>query len=181
MPAQESWIELGRVLGAFGIRGWIRIESFTEPPAGLLDYPVWHLANRSGRRAVRVEEAKPHGRLFIARIAGCEDRTSAERLAREAIEVPRSELPKLGEREHYRADLIGMDVYRGEDERLGSVAYFMDTAGHAVMVVEGEQEHLIPATAEHLRRVDRQARTIWVNWQEPAGEPETGHSGPSGT
>ncbi|HZF17655.1 MAG TPA: ribosome maturation factor RimM [Steroidobacteraceae bacterium] len=176
MPSPENWIELGRVLGAFGIRGWIRIQSYTEPPEGILEYPTWHLANAGGRRLVRVEEARPHGRLFVARLAGCDDRDAAERLARDTIEVPRSELAKLGEREHYRADLIGMEVRSNGGERLGKVAYFMDTAGYAVMVVEGEQQHLIPATAAFLRRVDRKERTVWVNWQEPEGEQE----GPSG-
>ncbi len=172
MPPQETWVELGRVLGAFGIRGWIRIESFTDPAEGILDYPTWHLTNRGGRRAIRVEAAKPHGRHFVARIAGCDDRDSAQRLAGDTIEVPRSELPKLGEREHYRADLIGMTVCRHDGKRLGKVAYFMETAGYAVMVVEGEAQHMIPATAAFLRRVDRKERTVWVNWQEPEGEPE---------
>lgn len=172
MPPLETWVELGRVLGAFGVRGWIRIESFTEPADAILAYPTWHLANRSGRRAVQVEEAKPHGRHFVARLAGCDDRDAAERLAGDTIEVRRSELPKLGAKEHYRVDLIGMSVCRMDGERLGQIAQFIDTAGHAVMVVEGEREHLIPATAEYLRRVDRNERTVWVDWQEPAGEPE---------
>lgn len=173
MPPQETWVELGRVIGAFGIRGWIRLESYTEPPAGILEYPTWHLSNRSGRRAVRVEEARPHGRHFVARLAGCDDRNGAEELARDTIEVPRSELPPLGEREHYRADLIGMTVCRKDGERLGKVAYFMETAGYAVMVVDGDAQLLIPATADFLRRVDRKERTVWVNWQEPEGEPES--------
>ena len=172
MPPPETWVELGRVLGAFGIRGWIRIKSFTEPAAAILNYPTWHLTNRSGRRAVSVEEAKPHGRHFVARLAGCDDRDGAERLASDAIEVPRSELPKLGAKEHYRADLIGMSVCRTDGERLGRIASFIDTPGHAVMVVEGEREQLIPATPEYLRRVDRNERTVWVDWQEPEGEPE---------
>jgi len=172
MPPEENWIELGRVVGAFGIRGWVRIESYTDPPAGIFDYPTWHLRSQDGRRVVRVEEARPQGRQFAVRLAGCTDRDSAARMARETIEVPRSELPKLGAREHYRADLIGMKVCRAPGEILGKVAYFIDTPGHAVMVVQGERDYWIPATAQHLRRVDREQQTVWVDWQEPVGEPE---------
>jgi len=172
VPADDTWIELGRVVGAFGIRGWVRIESYTDPPSGILDYPVWHLRSSSGLRQVRVEEARPQGRQFVARLAGCADRDSAARMARETIEVRRSDLPRLGAREHYRADLIGMKVCRGEGEILGKVAYFIDTPGHAVMVVQGEREHWVPATAQHLRRVDRADGTVWVNWQELEGSPE---------
>ena len=172
MPPEETWVELGRIVGAFGVRGWVRVDSYTEPPEGIFEYPKWRLANREGRREVRVEEARPQGRQFVVRFAGCTDRDSAARMARDRIEVPRSELPKLGAREHYRADLIGMKVCRGEGELLGKVAYFVETPGHAVMVVEGEREHWIPATAQHLRRVDPKQQTVWVDWQEPVGEPE---------
>lgn len=172
MPAEapaEAWIELGRVLGPFGIRGWVRVESFTEPPAGILEYRTWHLRRLSERRPVRVEEARPHGRHFAVRVAGCDDRDSAQRMAGEAIEVPRSTLAPLGAREYYRADLIGMTVRRMGGEILGTVAYFVDTPGHAVMVVQGEREHWVPASVQHLQRVDLAERTVWVDWQEPEG------------
>ena len=170
MPADAptgGWIEVGRVLGAFGVRGWLRIESFTEPPDGIFSYRTWHLHTHGGRRPIRVEESKPHGRLFVARLADCTDRDSAARMAGAAIEVPRSELRPLGAREYYRADLIGMNVRRVSGESLGTVSHFIDTPGHAVMVVQGEREHWVPALAQHLSRVDLAGRTVWVDWQEP--------------
>jgi 16S rRNA processing protein RimM len=171
-PAQTPagpWIELGRVLGPFGVRGWVRIESFTEPRAGILAYRTWHLRRLGERRMVRVQEARPHGRQFAVRIEGCADRDGAARLAGDAIEVPRSALPPLGAREYYRADLVGMTVRQMGGEILGTVAYFVDTPAHAVMVVQGERERWVPASARHLRRVDLAERTVWVDWQEPEG------------
>jgi 16S rRNA processing protein RimM len=92
-------------------------------------------------------------------------------MARETIEVPRSDLPPLNEREHYRADLIGMNVRRSDGGLLGTVVRFIDTPAYAVMVVKGEREHWVPATPRHLRRVDREGCTVWVDWQEPEGQP----------
>jgi 16S rRNA processing protein RimM len=148
------------------------VESFTEPPEGLFDYEDWSLRRREERRPAHVEEARPHGKHFAVRFAGCTDRDQAARLAGETIEVPRSALKPLDTGEYYRADLIGMSVRRASGELLGTVDHFIDTRSDAIMVVRGDRDFWVPATAKHLRRIDLKGRVMWIEWQEPAGQPE---------
>ena len=123
-----------------------------------------------------MEEARPHGKHFAVRFAGCTDRDQAARLSGETIEVPRSALQPLGTGEYYRGDLIGMSVRRetGQEngELLGTVDHFIDTRADAIMVVRGARDYWVPATAKHLRRVDLKDRIIWIEWQEPESRPK---------
>ncbi len=121
---------------------------------------------------MHVEEARPHGKYFAVRFAGCTDRDQAARLAGETIEVLRSALKPLGAGEYYRGDLIGMSVRRENGELLGTVDHFIDTRADAIMVVRGERDYWVPATAKHLRRVDLEDRVVWIEWQEPQGQPK---------
>jgi 16S rRNA processing protein RimM len=160
-----DWVELGRIGSPYGVRGWVHVESFTEPPDRLLEYPQWHLRAATGERVTRrVIEARPQGQHFVARLEGLEDREQAARLRGAFIEVARSELPAPGERQYYRADLIGCAVRTLEGVELGEVQYFVDAPAGAVMVVKGEREHWVLASPTHLRKVDLEARSIIVDW-----------------
>ncbi len=156
---------LGRVLGAHGVRGWLKIQSFTEPPEGLLGYRQWLLREPGGEpRAVRVVRAEFDGRWLRASLEGIDDRDAAEKLAGSQVEVERGQVPPPGEREYYRDDLLGCAVRNLQGEALGTVSHYIDAPAGAVMVVQGEREHLVLAAPPHLRRVDLAAREIEVDW-----------------
>jgi 16S rRNA processing protein RimM len=161
----EKWVELGRIGSPFGVRGWVHVESFTDPPERLLEYSLWHVRVASGERSSRrLIEARPQGQHFVARLEGLEDRDQAAALRGAFVEVPRNELPPPGERQYYRADLVGCAVCNLEGVELGEVQYFVDAPAGAVMVVKGEREHWVLATPQHLRKVDLAARSIIVDW-----------------
>ena len=164
-------VEVGRLGAAHGVRGWLRVQSFTDPPQRLFEWPVWHLQaqGKDGNgitREVKLLEARPQGNGWIARLEGIEERNGASRLTGQMILVERDELPPAEGREHYRDDLIGFEAKNVEGALLGVVDHFVDTPGNAVMVIKGAREHWVPVTGQHLRSIDKDARTVLVDWPE---------------
>jgi 16S rRNA processing protein RimM len=160
-------VEVGRLGAAHGVRGWLRVQSYTEPPARLFEWRRWWLQSGSTPlREVKLLEARPQGDAWVVRLEGIDERDAASRLTGQRVLVEREELPAATGREHYRADLVGFEVRNVEGALLGQVDYFIDTPANAVMVVRGEREHLIPVVREHLRSVDRDARRLVVDWPE---------------
>jgi len=161
------WIELGRLGAPYGVKGWMRVESYTDPPERLLEYPDWVLKLASGERVKRhVVQGRAHGRGLVAQLEGVTDRNAAAALTGAVVELERARLPPAGEREYYCADLIGFEVKNLEGADLGTVRYFVDAPGGAVMVtaVQGGREYWILAGPKHLRRVELEARAIVVDW-----------------
>jgi 16S rRNA processing protein RimM len=162
-----EWIELGRVGAPFGIRGWVHVESYTDPPEGLLRFREWVLKLANGeRRLQRVIEGRPHAAGVVAHLEGIDDRGGAARLTGALIEVERAALPRLAEREYYRADLVGLRVRNLEGAELGTVSQFVDAPTGAVMVTRavGGRQHWILAAPPYLRRVDLAAGEVLVDW-----------------
>jgi 16S rRNA processing protein RimM len=171
------WVELGRIGAPFGLQGWVHVTSYTEPPEGLLEYPEWALRPEGGeRKRRRLVAGQLQGERLVVRFEGVEDRDGAALLTGAWVEVERAELPPTGDREYYRADLIGFEVTNLEGVTLGRVAYFIDAPTGAVMVVEDRKgadtgtdtasgtEHWVLADPAHLRRVDLAAGLILVDW-----------------
>src|SRR5689334_12828688 len=150
--ATKDSLELGRIGAPYGIKGWVHVQSFTNPPERLLKYRSWLLSARGEASAHTVVEGRLQGNGVVARLEGIEDRDKAALLQGSMIHVARSELPKLRKREFYQADLIGLSVTNLEGVALGQVSHFVETPGGDVMIVRGQaaQEHWVPATKEHL-------------------------------
>jgi len=162
-----AWIELGRLGAPYGIRGWVHVDSFTDPPEGLLKYSEWELRLASGERQKRrVITARAHGRGLVAQLEGVMSRESAATLTGAMIEVERATLPPVSASEYYRADLLGFAVRNLEGATLGTVSHFVDAPAGAVMVSKepGGHEHWVLASPRHLRLVDLEARVIVVDW-----------------
>ncbi len=156
-------VEVGRLGAAHGVRGWLRVQSFTDPPQRLFEWKRWQLSSGA---EVKLVEARPQGNGWIARIEGVDERDAASRLSGQMLLVDRDELPATSGREHYRADLVGFEVKNLEGASLGLVDHFVDTPGNAVMVIKGVREYLVPVSSQHLRSVDKDARRVIVDWPE---------------
>jgi 16S rRNA processing protein RimM len=156
-------IEVGRLGAAHGVRGWLRVQSFTDPPQRLFEWKRWRLQTGA---EVNVLGARPQGNGWIAQLEGIEDRDAAGRLSGQVVLVDRDELPATTGREYYRADLVGFEARNLEGVLLGVVDYFIDTPGNAVMVIKGTREYLVPMVAQYLRSVDQQSRRLVVDWPE---------------
>jgi 16S rRNA processing protein RimM len=162
--ATSALIQLGFVGAPFGVRGWIKLRSHTDPPERLLEHRSLMLGQGSAWHSYRIEASGRSGGALTVKLAGIEDRDQAQALRGAQVCVPRSELPQRDDRDFYRADLIGCEVVNLEGVMLGKVQHFIETPAQVLMVVRGTQEFWIPAVPQHLRRVDLPERRLVVDW-----------------
>ena len=160
-------IVVGAIGAPFGVRGWVHVRSFTQPPSNLLDYAPWLLKDRDGWRPCHPVAAKRHGQGLVAQFEGIDDRDAAAALARTEVAVARESLPELPTDEYYWEELVGLRVVDAAAAELGVVREIMDVGVHAVLVVQGATERLIPFVARHVLRVDLAAGQVTVDWQDP--------------
>jgi 16S rRNA processing protein RimM len=158
-------ILLGKITGAHGVKGWVKVHSYTEPPANLLAYPRWLLERGDDWHAVAVETVRESGNRLIAKLVGVEDRDAALELAGTRIGIKRSAMPALASNEYYWADLEGLAVRNLAGELLGTVERLIATGANDVLVLDERGERMIPFVAgETVRQVDLEAGEILVDW-----------------
>jgi len=162
----SALIQLGFVGAPFGVRGWIKLRSHTDPPERLLEHRQLHIGQGAAWQSYRIEASGRSGGALTVKLAGIEDRDQAQALRGAQVCVPRSELPQRDDRDFYRADLIGCEVVNLDGASLGNVQHFIESPAQVLMVVRGTREFWIPAVPQHLRRVDLQARRVVVDWNE---------------
>ena len=157
---------MGRVAAAQGLLGWVAIKTYTETVASLADYPMWWMGNdKLPWREVSVEDFAVQSKGLIAKFAGCNDRTAAEKYKGLLVAVPRSSLPQQGEDEYYWSDLIGLKVVNLAGVSLGTVQSLMDTGANQVLCAQGKNaEVLIPFIASAIKQVDLPGKIIQVDW-----------------
>lgn len=159
---------MGRVAVPYGVKGWVKIQTFTEMLDSLLDYPEWWISGKSDWQLCDVEEVGVHGKSVIAKFAGCDDRTAAFALKGKDIAVPRDDLPEPEENEYYWSDLIGLEVQNLQQQHFGKVTEVFATGANDVLVVKGEgkesRERLIPFTAQVVQKVDLATKQMLVDW-----------------
>lgn len=156
---------MGRIGAPFGIKGWVKVQPYTETLDSLFDYDVWQLGRGEGWQDIEVEEAAVHGDGLIAKLVGIESREQAFALRGREVAVNREELPEAAENEYYWNDLIGLTVVNRQGMELGQVAGLMETGSHDVLVVKGERERLIPFADAYVTSVDLPGRRIEVDWE----------------
>ncbi|MEP6884766.1 MAG: ribosome maturation factor RimM [Gammaproteobacteria bacterium] len=160
----SALIQLGFVGAPFGVRGWVKLRSHTEPPERLLDHRGLRIGQGSVWQNYQIEASGRSGGALTVKLTGVEDRDQAQALRGAQVCVLRSELPQRDDKDFYRADLIGCEVVNLDGLGLGKVQHFIETPAQVLMVVRGTQEHWIPAVPQHLRRVELQARRVIVDW-----------------
>lgn len=159
-------VVMGKIVAAHGIRGWVKIQTYTEYLDSLFDYDTWYVGNEQSWSPFEVLEADVHGKVLVAKLEGIADRTAAERYRGQLVAVPRDELPEQEEGEYYWSDLMGLAVENLAGESLGTVDTLLETGANDVLVVKGEHgETLIPFIASVIQHVDLENRKIRVDWQ----------------
>lgn len=160
----DDLICVGHVLGAQGIKGWVRVFSETSPRENIVSYSPW-LIERSGElRKVKVK-GRLQGKHVLAKLQGIDDRSQAEALSGCQLFIERRLLPGLETGEYYWSDLIGLTVETQRAEPLGVVTAMLETGADDVMVLQGERERLIPFVMDEIvREVDLANRRLVVDW-----------------
>jgi 16S rRNA processing protein RimM len=162
----QDVVVVGRIGAPHGVRGWVRISSFTEPAGNILNYQPWLLEAEGTWRARHPLEVKPHKQGYVARFPDIEDRDEAGRLSGRHVAVARTQLPEPGQDEYYWRDLEGLAVWN-RGVRLGVVDYLLETGANPVLVVtDASGQTLIPFAAQFVLKVDIEAERIDVSWDE---------------
>lgn len=163
--AEQALIVVGRITGVYGVRGWVRLVSFTDPKDNLLAYQPWLIEERGEWRELRVHEVRPQGKGFVARVDDCVDRDEAARYAGLDLCMPADRLPQADEDEYYWFELEGLEVVNTQGVEFGKVDHLFATGANDVMVVkDGQRERLLPFVADVIVEVDRGGHLIRVDW-----------------
>jgi 16S rRNA processing protein RimM len=184
LPADA--VEMGRILDAWGIKGWMKVHPHSSNPAALLAATTWFLQTPTppfdrafkaftGTVCLDVTEIKPHADTLVALCPGVADRNQAEALKGARIFVSRGQFPASADPdEFYWVDLLGLSVVNREGVALGTVRDLMATGPHSVLVLEyqadnqpGDKpaERMIPFVSAYVDKVDKAAGLITVDWQ----------------
>lgn len=158
-------ILLGRVAGDFGVRGELKLLSWTDPRDAIFRYQPWILRSGNAEREVSGVRGRDTGKLVIASFPGVESREQAEALKGSEIWVLRSQLPAPKPGEYYWVDLEGLAVRNLEGVDFGKVSHLFDTGANPVLVAVGERERLIPFVIDqYVKSVDFDAGQVVVDW-----------------
>lgn len=162
----QRMITVGRLHGAFGVRGEVKLESFTDPLRAIAKYEPWILRDARGVErscdGVRVREGV---KGLIATLPGIEDKDAADALRGVDVLVPRSALPPPAAGEYYWVDLEGLRVVNVEGVEFGTVSHLFSTGANDVLVARGERERMIPfVQPDFIRSVDFDAGVVTVDW-----------------
>lgn len=171
MPSDgDRRVVLGRIRGAQGVRGWVKVESYSRPPDSILGYAQWQIERGSVSMPYSLLAGRRHGPGFMVHLADPEGRPLATRddalsLFDARIAVYRRELEPLPNGEYYWVDLQGLTVTTLDGVVLGVVKRVFETGANDVLVVEGERERLIPfVQGPVVHEVDLDAGRMRVDW-----------------
>jgi len=166
-------VRVGRIASPFGIKGWVKVASYTDPAENVFSYTPWTLRDASGSRpkmTLGLLESKAHGKGWVARLDGVDDRDEAEKLKGLEILVDRSRMPEPDQGHYYWADLEGMQVTNQHGQVLGRIDHLLETGSSDVMVIvadDAKQRCLIPfLMGQTVTSVDLEAGCLNVDWEE---------------
>lgn len=159
---------VGKLNGASGIKGWVKVYSYTDPKENILNYSPWYLKLDGQWQQVLILNGREQGKTVVAQLEGCNDRNTAESYRGVEIAIEESQLPQLEEGEYYWRDLVGLTVVNMAGEELGTVKKMMETGANDVLVVKttSKEELLIPYVPEYsVMKVDLESKQITVDWE----------------
>jgi 16S rRNA processing protein RimM len=162
--AEGRPVTLGRISGIYGVHGWVKVHSYTEPRENILEFGSWILERDGEVRRIEVEAGRSQGPTVIAKLRGIDDRDAAREWIGTEIAVDRRELPACEPGEYYWVDLEGLEVRNIDGVELGRVARLMATGANDVIVLEGAGGRMIPYIPQVVTRVDIPAGILVVDW-----------------
>ena len=161
---------VGKVSSPHGIKGWLKVISYTDPIENILSYKEWFIINEGGsKKTFSIEDSRIQGKKIIVKLDGIEDRDSAEDLKNKEILVSRIDLPKLEENTFYWNDLLDLSVLDQKGKQIGKVDSLFETGSNDVLVIvnENKERFLVPFIMEEvIRKVDLAKEFISIDWPE---------------
>lgn len=170
MATSEEFIPVGKISGAFGVKGWVKVYSFTEPRANILEYSPLFLSRQGEWIEIKVSGGHLQGKGVVMGIANVTDRDQVQPLIGSELAIKKTQLEPVDEDEFYWTDLMGMAVETLEGEPLGIVDHLLETGANDVLVVKEKgqkQERLIPFVMDEIvTLVDLDNKLIRVDWEK---------------
>lgn len=173
----SNLVTVGEIVGAYGVKGWVKVKSHTQPEENIVSYSPWWLKTRHGVKKVEIDEAKARPQGIVAHIVGLDDRDEAAAMRGVAIAIERNLLPALDQGDYYWHQLVGLRVvsqYEGRTTPLGRVTSLLETGANDVLVIKGSEgdadsidgrERLIPYLPDSVvRSVDLDQGVMTVDW-----------------
>ena len=164
-------IRLGSINGTHGLKGWVKVFSYTDPLEAILDYSPWILRKGGAERGITIKDGQASGKRLIVQIEGVNTRDQAEDLIGYEVHVNVDAMPDLEEGELYWFQLEGLSVENSSGESLGKIAQMLETGANDVMVVEptddsiDKQQRLIPyLEGDVVKEVDQEIGVVIVDW-----------------
>ena len=169
--SDDQHVVLGKLTSPYGVKGWLKVYSYTSPMDGILDYPEWQLRLDGNTVTRRLSQGRRQGKGLVACLEGVTSRELAEQWAGAEILLPKHALPHLAPGEYYWHQLEGLRVMTREGVDLGRVSYLFETGANDVLVVRGDaeavddKERLLPFLPDQVvLEVDLDAAKMTVDW-----------------
>lgn len=164
-PAKEKII-IGRFGAPFGIKGWVKVISYGNPPEQIFSYKHWYIEEKPNTWVkVKIEDAKLHGNVLLTKLPECDDRDQAQLYTNKQIAITENQLAPLAANEFYWSDLEGLVVFNQQQQELGIVQRVIATGANDVLIVrQDKKERLIPFIKNVIIKVDLEKKRIDVDW-----------------
>ena len=163
--SEKKLINIGRISGVFGVKGWVKVFSFTNPRDNILDYSPWLLKKSNETRTVEVIDGALQNKVVVAQIKGVTDRDHAASLMGWDIYISPDQLPETAEGEYYWSDLVGLKVETTQGIQLGTVESLLETGANDVLIVQGDRERAIPfLQGQIIISIELEAGKMIVDW-----------------
>ena len=167
LAKQATDIIIGKIVGVYGVKGWLKIMSYTRPRENICQFEHWTVHIDNNMQRVSIEQCKPQGKGLIAKLVGIDDRDTAQKYLQCDLSIQRLELPELADGEYYWHDLIGFSVHDQHQQDLGKVTNIFETGANDVFEVTGDKRRLIPWVNDvYISKIDMEASVIVVDWQD---------------
>lgn len=175
MSSASENLVIGKIGAPYGVKGWVKINSFTQNADSIFDYAPWTIMLGQGQsKSINVDQWRFQGKSLVAKLEGVEDRDAAELIKNAEVSISSSQLPEL-DTDHYWKDLIGMQVVTDKGYDMGTIKDMFETGANDVMLVKakindafGQKERLLPFLYDSVvLEVNKDGNTITVDW-DPA-------------
>ena len=157
---------VGKINGFFGLQGWVKVFSYTNPRTNILNYSPWSIKVDGNFQSIDITSGREQSKTIVAHIKGVDNREDSQKFIGQDIYINKEQLPELTQGEYYWHELIGFDVINMDEERLGTVDYFVETGANDVLVVKGKKEYWIPYIEPFLVSIDSKNNKILVDWDK---------------
>lgn len=163
--SEQQHVSVGKISGVFGVKGWVKVFSFTDPRENILTYSPWFLIKGDEIKVVDVIDGQLQGKTIVAQLDGVNDRDQAAGLMGWDVFITRDQLPKAAKGEYYWSELIGLAVETIDGVQLGIVDSLLETGANDVVIVHGDRERVIPfLQRQTIINVDLDAGRLIVDW-----------------